>query len=83
MLILSKLATQTLYVHVDVDANYSKISILMESAKCWIFPDPVMCINFITGHSITLLCRFTGCVKLKGVVVIGGDGGLHPKDLRL
>ena len=41
-----------LYIHVDaqtctlvnsdIDAKYnSKISILMEYAKCWIFPDPV------------------------------------------
>ena len=33
MLILSKLVT----------AQCSKISILPESAKCWIFPDPVTC----------------------------------------
>ena len=40
MLILNKLVTQTF-----IDAE---ISILMESAKCWIFPDPVTncCVKF-------------------------------------
>jgi len=27
--------------------------------------------------------RFTGDVKLKALRVIGGDGGQHPKELRL
>lgn len=34
--------------------------------------------------TILLLCyRFTGNVKLKGLILLGGEGGQHPNELRL
>ena len=52
MLVINKHVIQTLYV----DVKYSKISILMEYAKCWIFP------NLVTIMTIPHLCVWDGCV---------------------
>ncbi len=32
---------------------------------------------------VYLCCRFTGSIKLKGVVLIGGEDEYHPRELRL
>ena len=37
----------------------------------------------INYNNNNYLYRFTGSVKLKGVVVIGGEDEQHPKELKL
>lgn len=34
-------------------------------------------------HYVLSVCRFTGNVKLKGIVLIGGEGEMHPSKMRL
>lgn len=39
--------------------------------------------NGVLMQYIMMMCRFTGNVKLKGLVVIGGEQGSHPSVVRL